>query len=77
MRWIWDSIRWRPIAALHIAWWLCNGATKDSMAEFSRWAVMKMAWRAWRATVMMPHERHKYIPIEEFLDRLQNDDIVD
>lgn len=78
MRRLWDSIRWRPVALFHIAWWWLKGAPKQVMGfddadPLSRWEITKSAWRIWRSHIMYPHERDKYIPIEELIKSLKDE----
>lgn len=72
MRYLWDSFRWRFIAAFYIAWWFAIGAPMKDMPFPTRWANVRFAWRGWRFSIMFRHERHKYRPIQEVIAELES-----
>lgn len=64
-------IKWRVVAAYHIAWWFCKGAPMGDWPEhWTRWHVTKLSWRWWRDMIAC---NEKVRTVEEFLTELREE----
>ena len=66
IKYLWDSFRWRFVAAFHIAWWFAKGAPLN-MEGFGRWEETKIAWIGWKVVIMFPHNKDKVTKMDEWL----------
>lgn len=73
IRYVFDLIRWRFVAAFYIAWWFARGAPKKHMVGLNRWDTAKLAWSLWRSAIMFRHEHEKYISLHENMTKTHRD----
>lgn len=59
-RYVWDVVRWRPLAVWRIGlWWLRGAPMQDWMHDggAGRWDHTKLAYRAYQRSIMWRYER--------------------
>jgi len=70
MRYPWDLLRWRFVAAFHIAWWFLRGAPMKDQPAKSRWENTRWAWQLWKIEIMFRHEKGKYVSFDKVMEEL-------